>query len=166
MEQESMVPVNLEEDLGMLVARARKGMRREFELHLAPYDLTLPQVVILILLSQNDGQTISQLGTAACSDGPTLTSLLDRLETKGLIYRERDRSDRRAVRIHLHPAGRAMRLPLREAHERLMSTVLDGLTSAQVRRLCELLMRLCRTLENAHDSGPVFGNFDLRGGEL
>lgn len=134
-------------DLGLLFARVRKSMRREFELRLEAYDLTVPQVHVLGSLWEEDGRTISQLTNNVCSDGPTLTSLLDRMEAKGLISRERDHTDRRMIRIYLQERGRGLQKEVIRVGEEVMALVRRGMTEDQLDELCSLLRLLCETME-------------------
>jgi DNA-binding MarR family transcriptional regulator len=63
-----------------------------------------------VLVHLNDGDRPSQRELAArmLIDPATLVRHLDRVETDGLVVRERDERDRRVVRVVITPAGRAM----------------------------------------------------------
>ncbi len=71
--------------------------------------LTYPQYVVMLALWERDGTTVSELGGRLFLDSGTLTPLLKRLESAGLLARLRDAEDERRVRITLTPAGRALR---------------------------------------------------------
>lgn len=71
--------------------------------------LTYPQYIAMLALWEHDGVTVSELGERLCLDSGTLTPLLKRLETSGLVARQRDAEDERRVRIALTDAGRALR---------------------------------------------------------
>jgi DNA-binding MarR family transcriptional regulator len=70
--------------------------------------LTYPQFLVLSALWQQDGRTVGQLGAALFLESNTLTPLLKRMETAGLIGRTRDARDERQVRITLTDRGRAL----------------------------------------------------------
>ena len=84
--------------------------------------LTYPQYLVMLVLWEGDGITVSALGERLYLDSGTLTPLLKRLETSGLIARLRDAADERRVRISLTPAGRS----LRDAAERIPPCVLQS----------------------------------------
>jgi DNA-binding MarR family transcriptional regulator len=63
----------------------------------------------MLVLWEQDGLTVSELGERLYLDSGTLTPLLKRLETGGNLRRERDAADERRVRISLTEAGRALR---------------------------------------------------------
>ncbi len=64
--------------------------------------LTYPQYIAMLALWEQDGITVSELGERLCLDSGTLTPLLKRMETSGLVARERDPQDERRVRITPH----------------------------------------------------------------
>lgn len=72
-------------------------------------DLTYPQYLVMLVLWEGDGLTVSDLGARLQLDSGTLTPLLKRLEKQGLLSRQRDAVDERRVRLHLSNDGRALR---------------------------------------------------------
>lgn len=73
---------------------------------LEPLGLTYPQYLVLAALHAQDGQTVSQIGTALRLESNTLTPLLKRMEQAGWLTRQREKRDERQVRISLTEAGR------------------------------------------------------------
>ena len=72
--------------------------------------LTYPQYLAMLVLWESDGVTVKELGERLRLDSGTLTPLLKRLESAGLVRRERDKRDERQVRIHLSEAGLALKV--------------------------------------------------------
>ena len=71
--------------------------------------LTYPQYLVMLVLWEGDRITVKAVGERLHLDSGTLTPLLKRLETIGLVRRERDKRDERQVRISLTEAGHALR---------------------------------------------------------
>ena len=71
--------------------------------------LTYPQYLVMLVLWEGDQLTVSELGERLYLDSGTLTPLLKRLESAGLLARQRDAQDERRVRISLTAPGRALR---------------------------------------------------------
>lgn len=71
--------------------------------------LTYPQYLAMLVLWEKDSLTVSELGERLFLDSGTLTPLLKRLETSGLVSRLRDAEDERRVHITLTAAGRKLK---------------------------------------------------------
>lgn len=71
--------------------------------------LTYPQYLVMVTLWGRDGRTVKELGKILFLDSSTLTPLLKRLETAGLITRTRNPKDEREVLLHLTGEGRALK---------------------------------------------------------
>ncbi len=71
--------------------------------------LTYPQYLVLLVLWESDAIGVGELGERLYLDSGTLTPLLKRMETAGLLARERAASDERRVIVTLTAAGRALR---------------------------------------------------------
>ena len=84
------------------------AMTKVYKPLLAPLGLTYPQYLVLLVLWEGDGVTVSQLGDRLALDSGTLTPLLKRLEQQGLLQRLRDAADERRVLLQLTAAGRAL----------------------------------------------------------
>ncbi|HXE48433.1 MAG TPA: MarR family transcriptional regulator [Ramlibacter sp.] len=71
--------------------------------------LTYPQYLVMLVLWERDGLMVSELGERLFLDSGTLTPLLKRLESAGLIARIRAVEDERRVHITLTAAGRKLK---------------------------------------------------------
>ncbi|MBH0024893.1 MarR family winged helix-turn-helix transcriptional regulator [Salinibacterium sp. SWN248] len=91
-----------------LYAAARATNRRYTAL-LAPWGLTYPQYLVLILLWERRSSTVSGLAESLMLDLGTTSPLIRRLEDRGFVTRERSESDERRVMVSLTAAGRALR---------------------------------------------------------
>ncbi len=72
---------------------------------LDPLGLTYPQYLVMAVLWEKDGRTVGEIGEKLLLESSTLTPLLKRLETAGMVRRTRDQDDERVVRIQLTPKG-------------------------------------------------------------
>jgi Transcriptional regulators len=71
--------------------------------------VTYPQYLVLLVLWEQDGQTVSQIGEKLHLDSGTLTPLLKRMEQKQIIVRTRNSADERSVNITLTRQGKDLR---------------------------------------------------------
>ena len=70
--------------------------------------LTYPQYLVMLVLWERDGLSVSTLGERLGLDSGTLTPLLKRLEAAGLLVRQRSSEDERRVHVCLSPAGQQL----------------------------------------------------------
>ena len=84
---------------------ASRAMTTLYRGLLAPFDLTYPQYLVLVVLWDVRTATVRQLADRLRLDYGTLTPLLQRLQARGLLTRERSRTDERAVLVGLTTAG-------------------------------------------------------------
>lgn len=104
--------------------------------------LTYPQYLVMLVLWEQEPQTVGSLGTRLYLDSGTLTPLLKRMEAVGFVTRERDPGDERRVIIALTETGRA----LREQAVHVPETLADGRTPEGIDELREGVRRLVAIL--------------------
>jgi len=85
------------------------AMTKLYKPLLGPLGLTYPQYLVMLVLWEGDRVSVSALGERLSLDSGTLTPLLKRLESAGLLRRVRDSADERRVVLLLTPAGRALK---------------------------------------------------------
>ncbi len=76
---------------------------------LKPLGLTYTQYIVFLVLWEQDGITVSELGEKLMLDNGTLSPLLKKLEQAGYILKSRCRQDDRVVELRLTQAGKALR---------------------------------------------------------
>ena len=76
---------------------------------LSELGLTYPQYLVMIVLWERDGQSVGDVAARLDLASSTLTPLIKRLESQGLLERKRDTCDERKVRVTLTRTGRALK---------------------------------------------------------
>ncbi|MES2632958.1 MAG: MarR family transcriptional regulator [Pseudomonadota bacterium] len=99
----------LDNQLCFALYSASLAMTKLYKPLLDELGLTYPQYLAMLVLWEDDGLMVSELGQRLSLDSGTLTPLLKRLEAAGLIARIRDVQDERRVHITLTAAGRKLR---------------------------------------------------------
>lgn len=99
----------LDNQLCFALYSASLAMTKLYKPLLDELGLTYPQYLVMLVLWEGDGLMVSELGQRLCLDSGTLTPLLKRLESTGLLSRMRDAEDERRVRIQLTAAGRKLK---------------------------------------------------------
>jgi DNA-binding MarR family transcriptional regulator len=107
------------------------------------FDLTLSQLDAM----KNLGEPCSQRELAQCLhfDASNVTDIVDRLETRGLVSRTIDPSDRRVRRLVLTAEGEAVR---RKLFERALDEApIGSLTTGELQQLRDLLAKIAEPVE-------------------
>lgn len=129
--------------LGLLFRQVRDAMwaRMARELAAAGHDLTFSQYLTLKRLAHGEASA-SELARKAELNPGAMTRLLDRLEERGLTVRVADPSDRRALRVQLTEAGRAMWTDIDQCGARVRTRAFEGLSVAEQDALVRLLLHV------------------------
>ena len=85
-----------------------KEITRRYTPFLQELDLTYPQYLVMLVLWESDAMSVGEIGEQLHLDSGTLTPLLKRLQSKGLIDRVRCVNEERSVKITLTEQGQAM----------------------------------------------------------
>jgi DNA-binding MarR family transcriptional regulator len=133
--------------VGYLLKRAHLLMLDQLESVVAGSDITITQWVVMMHL--RDGLAIN--GRDLCAqlrhDSGALTRLIDQLEARGLVQRERSREDRRAVELRLTDAGLKILAPLLPKVVDKLNYALRDFSRAEANELSRLLTKLIASLE-------------------
>ena len=103
--------VALDDQLCFALYAASRAVTARYRPMLDQLGITYPQYLVLMLLWEEDGQTVGQLGSRLALDSGTLSPLLKRLTAAGLVARHRRTDDERSVSVRLTDAGRALQEP-------------------------------------------------------
>lgn len=101
-------PLALNNQLCFALYSANLALNKLYRQLLAPLGLTYPQYLVMLVLWERDDITVSEIGEQLFLDSATLTPLLKRLASAGLIVRQRSRQDERQVAVTLTESGRAL----------------------------------------------------------
>ena len=139
--------LRLENQLCFALYAATHAMTRAYRTRLSTIGLTYPQYLVLLALMERPLLSVTSLARLLQLDAATLTPLLKRLETAGLVARRRSATDERVVEISLTAAGRTLRRDLgRIQHE---VTCDSGLSPAAFAALRGTLHDLADTFTGA-----------------
>ena len=100
--------LKLDNQLCFALYATSRAMTQAYQPLLEPLGLTYPQYLVMLVLWEQDGVSVKQLGERLLLDSGTLTPLLKRLEAAGLLQRQRASQDERRVEVWLSDAGKAL----------------------------------------------------------
>jgi DNA-binding MarR family transcriptional regulator len=132
--------LNLDMQLCHAVYSSANALVRAYRPFLEPLGLTYPQYLVMLSLWQRDGISIRELSKHTRFDAGTLSPILKRLESKGLLRREASKEDERQKRIVLSAAGKRLRAKAEKVPEQMACMYLKDVEKArQLKRLCDEL---------------------------
>ena len=137
----------LDDFLCFAVYSANLAFNRVYKPLLDELRLTYPQYLVLVVLYEEDDQTVGRLGDKLFLDSSTLTPLLKRMESAGHVTRRRDPEDERQVRVRLTQRGRSVREKVSGSRGGLLKAT--GLTPEGLSRLREEVVKLRENLSKA-----------------
>ncbi len=124
------------------VRRAHGTLSQGFQARLQAQDISLVQYCILVVIQRNPGLSQTDLGQALGIDRSTMVTLIDRLQSRGLVTRKASPNDRRSYALMVKPDGEALLCqiaPIVEAYERSLA---GGLNEGERAQLLSLLQKL------------------------
>jgi DNA-binding MarR family transcriptional regulator len=145
------------ESIGYLMKRVKNLMTDIIEAAFERHGFNFTHWIVLMYLRDGLGNTTAGICREMHHDSGALTRVVDQLEQRGLINRQRSREDRRVVELELTRSGR-------ETVEQLIPVVVDHLNGAldalsydEIDQLKHLLQRVLTRLEAAVANGEVPG---------
>jgi MarR family transcriptional regulator, multiple antibiotic resistance protein MarR len=142
--------------IGSLLSRVKVAMLAALDealaadKRLAPLELSSAQwIVIASLAADGERKSAADLCKVISYDAGAMTRMLDRLEAKGLIRRDRSPEDRRLVHLTLTEEGQAAYPRMREVSMAVQNRFLRDFSRAEARQLEGLLTRM---LENGQET--------------
>ena len=148
------------------VFRALRRIIRAVDLHsrqlLGQHKITAPQLVCLLAIGERQPVTPSAIAYHVHLSASTVIGILDRLEAKGLVRRERDLKDRRLVQVSLTEAGMALTASAPSLLQDTLAQAMERLPQSEQATIAQSLERIVEMMEVRHldaapilDSGPI-----------
>jgi DNA-binding MarR family transcriptional regulator len=141
--------------LGYFLSTARNVLAARMDRAVAPLGLTSSQIGVILLLWFEHARTPNEMSRVLSYDTGSMTRMLDRLEKKGFLVRQRSHADRRVVELALTPLGRDAAQQLPERMASVMNEQLRGFSADEVTTLVSLLQRF---IANDADTSMVCGH--------
>jgi DNA-binding MarR family transcriptional regulator len=133
--------------VGYLVSRIYATNRAQLEAEFEGEDINFTQWRVLMCLRDEIANTAADISRELDHDKGSMTRILDQLEKRGFIQRQRDRDDRRLVFLTLTTAGRAAVNRLVPKLVNFYNDLLEDFSPQDVQLLTQLLTRLRAALK-------------------
>ncbi|MCU0121144.1 MarR family transcriptional regulator [Pseudomonas sp. B2M1-30] len=128
--------------LGLLLGRAALLKDKIIDIHMEPHGITAAQFKVLIIMAQYGVDTPAELCRHLSLDSGSMTRMLDRLEQKDFLIRQRSEGDRRQVQLKLTEQGQQLadRLPYIGADA--MNELAGAITPDELKTLEHILKKI------------------------
>jgi MarR family transcriptional regulator, multiple antibiotic resistance protein MarR len=140
-----------DDTLGYLVGKLRGFMMQAIEADLADLGITAAQGVMLMRIGHGEGSTAAALCRRSGYDTGSMTRMLDKLEDKGFMLRERSTEDRRVIKLSLSESGQSLCAHITKRTCAMLEPRLEGFSMEEYELLKSLLRRV---LENSIRLAP------------
>jgi DNA-binding MarR family transcriptional regulator len=137
---------NYKKSVTFRLAQTAKAHRSRAGTHLSRIGLHPGQESVLKVLSEEDGQTMSQLAALLSVQPPTVTKMVTRLSAQGFLRRAASETDGRLARVFLTEEGRALVETIDRSWKRLEREALAGLDDKDRKKLRKLLRQVEKNL--------------------
>ena len=137
----------MKEPVGLLIAAARRKMKRAVHERVAPHGLTTQQFWALVNIDEADRPSLREVAERMRMDAPTASRAVTQLLRRQLVKAEGDRNDRRLLRLQLTRKGRAKIGALRHLAAELRGAAVHGLTRDEEETLRTLLRKVIGNLD-------------------
>ncbi|MCJ0894207.1 MarR family winged helix-turn-helix transcriptional regulator [Rhodococcus sp. ARC_M5] len=133
-------PLALDRQVCFALAVANRAVLAVYRPLLEPMGMTHPQYLVMLALWGESPMSVKAIGSALQLDSPTLSPLLKRLESMGLLTRNRSVADERVLLVSLTPAGAALRTEAEKIPPAVVSKL--GASLAELDDLRRVLTRV------------------------
>jgi DNA-binding MarR family transcriptional regulator len=139
--------LKLENQLCFPLYAASHLITRRYKPYLDTLGITYPQYLVLMVLWEYDAQTVNEISQKLLLNTNTVTPLLKRMETLGLISRKRSEEDERKVNVQLSTKGKQLESLAAEIPNKLsVGLIPDALNMEEVNTLKVLLAKIIESM--------------------
>lgn len=133
--------------VGNLFVTICKFRRNKTNILLSKAGIHAGQDALLYYLSVSDGQTMSELVEKLCVQHATISNMIDRMVSSGMVIKEKDGIDKRISRVYLTETGRQSVHQVATVWRTLEALTIKGLSTDEVETLCGLLQKVMVNLK-------------------
>lgn len=127
---------------------AARTMKRALEIKLSEYNITSSQYSVLEILGKYNGISLTELGKLLYFDNPTITGIINRMARAKLLRRQRDRTDRRVIKLYLTPKGLELQAKLPRLAKNVNQEAVKNFSECEKETILEQLKRINQSSVN------------------
>ncbi len=136
------------------LVRAEKAVIRALTRALAPLDLKLGQLDLLMNLYRHPGMSQHDVARRLLVGRSNITMLLPQMERQGLLRREGDAKDKRIIRLYLTPQGETLLMEALKVYSNLIERVMAQCSAAECDQIGDQMRRIEEMLRAEDTTDP------------
>jgi homoprotocatechuate degradation regulator HpaR len=144
---DNLLPKDTGRSLPMSLLRAREVVMEQFRPLLAKHNITEQQWRVLRVLAETNEMDASQVASRACILAPSLTRIIRKLQSTGLIKNRKDKNDGRRVLLSLEAKGRALIEQVSPESKKIYAGIESAFGQEEISRLLDVLDALQKSLK-------------------
>jgi len=134
--------MRLDEYIGVIVKRTDLKLNSYYQKVVNPFNITIDQWMILVVLWENEGITQNELAERTYKDKTNIARMLYTMEEKGFIYRVTDKKDRRSLHVYLSESGKKLKDEVLPVSIEAYRQTVKGLSEEEVDQFRYLLNKI------------------------
>lgn len=142
--------INLGMEIGLTASLYKVAGAKLFKRH-GLNDITSVQFGILFILSLTDGLYQTQIANILGKDRPNITRMLDILESKSFIRREKDETNKRIIKVFITEEGKKRTESAKPHRAKMRENEIKDISQQEIETLVRLLRKVRHNLETAYD---------------
>jgi DNA-binding MarR family transcriptional regulator len=146
--QEPMPDILSRAGLGTLATAVRRRMKHVVAARLAPYDLTLQQFWVILVLLEQGSTSLHPLAQQVWMDDPTASRVVKAMVERGLLCTQADPKHGRRILISLHPGALPLAQELQHLATDIKECLITGLSPEQQSVLRHGLLTMITNLDD------------------
>lgn len=135
--------------LYIVLSRAYRAVLAHDDRDIRSHGLTITEFAVLELLYHKGPQPLQQIGKRILITSGSITYVVDKLENRGLLYRQQDEKDRRISYAIITEAGHSLIKDIFPQHQQVLEKALAGLTNEEQEMAASLLKKLGQSAEKS-----------------
>ncbi|GGJ88697.1 MarR family transcriptional regulator [Lentibacillus kapialis] len=133
---------NLSLKMFVILMKASKSVTEYVKKDISRYDMKTNDFAILEALYHKGELTVKQISEAVLINAGSMTYVIDKLETKGLLKRQPCKDDRRSIYIHITDKGKQLMDDIFPKHKEAIEALFQGLSIDEKKMVIDILKRV------------------------
>lgn len=126
----------------VVLMKSSKAVQEQIKKDISSYGMRTSDFTVLEALYHKGRQTIREISSAVLINTGSITYVIDKLETKGLLERSDCKEDRRVVYIQITEQGKEMMDEIFPKHQQVIEAIFSDITSEEKEFLINILKRV------------------------